>query len=51
MIPIPIPTKQALIPILVPESDSDFGIIYNSGGEPIPMPAAASLCEEAEGDL
>ena len=26
-----IPTKQALIPILILESDSDFGIIYDSG--------------------
>ena len=30
-IPIPIPTNQALIPILIPESDSNSGIIYNSG--------------------
>ena len=29
-IPIPIPPNQALIPILIPESDSDSGIIYNS---------------------
>ena len=28
--PIPIPTNQALIPILIPESDSNSGIIYNS---------------------
>ena len=28
MIPIPIPTNRALIPILIPESDYD--IIYNS---------------------
>ena len=30
-IPIPIPTQKASIPILIPESDSDSGIIYNSG--------------------
>ena len=30
-IPIPIPTNEALIPILIPEYDSDSGIIYNSG--------------------
>ena len=30
MIPIPIPTNQALIPILIPESDSGSRIIYNS---------------------
>ena len=29
-IPFPIPTNQALIPILIPESDSDSGIFYNS---------------------
>ena len=30
LVPIPIPTNKALIPILIPESDSDSGIIYNS---------------------
>ena len=30
-IPIPIPTQKASIPILFPESDSDSGVIYNSG--------------------
>ena len=30
MIPTPIPKNQALIPILIPESYSDSGIIYNS---------------------
>ena len=29
-IPILIPTNRALIPILIPECDSDSGIIYNS---------------------
>ena len=30
LIPIPDLKNQALIPILIPESDSDSGVIYNS---------------------